>query len=57
MILNKKSLDVQYYSYRSVRIFFSGKRSTGQFLSMLNDVLDAEIKKLGEDKVIKQIAF
>lgn len=32
---------------------FTGRESTGQFLRMLNEALDAEIKKLGEDEVIK----
>ncbi|XP_061178087.1 uncharacterized protein LOC133186789 [Saccostrea echinata] len=30
-------------------LWFTGKQSTGQFLQMINEALDIEIKKLGED--------
>lgn len=33
---------------------FTGRESTGQFLRMLNEALDAEIKKLGEDEVSRK---
>lgn len=43
----------KYFYYKCIVYDFTGRELIGQFLRMLNEVLDVEIKKFGEDEVIK----